>query len=915
MVYGSAGKSGDPGNVQSVTSGENWGINVSNPPSPPEFPSNCENIVLTVADSGKPSFFISRAGADHEWGLWIAEVLREKDYDYFLQDDHIPHGSFVEHMKEGMERCPDMIAVLSQDYFSNEHTRGELNSQYARDPLGVRHKLILVRVGDCETPKLFADLVYLDLAEKNEQAKRMLLARITGERRSVKAADGFFRAFTSRLPTVDPTLIGREEQLAFLDRAWSDPAANFVQIIAAGGTGKTALADKWFRAHIDEATVFGWSFYSQGTSEDRQTSSDPFFAEILTFFGTTVPATASVYAKAEAIAQRLREERVLLILDGIEPLQDSGGALRDQGLKALLQELATKNKGLVLCTTRVRIEDVPDDPPRALAIDLDNLDPEHGAEYLRHFKVEGTEEELREASAEYGNHALALTLLGSYLADFCDGDVRRRVEIPALMVVEVKQGAHARRVMEGYARMFAGKPELDILRALGYFDRPAEPAALKLVLPDMQDRTYRAALKRLRDARLILTADPTALIDCHPLVREHFADVMRKTAPDGFREGHSRLYEHYCKQAPPQPDTLDEMTPLFYAVYHGCQAGRHSETRRDVYRDRINRGGEFYLTKQLGAFGADFSLVANFFEVPWSKPVATLSTAEQGWVISVAAFVLRVLGRLADAVEPMQASAESARSLDDWTNAAIRYGNLSENHLALGNVQKAIATARQSVGFADRSGDAFQRFSKPTTLADALHQSGATLEAADLFDEAERIQGELHPGNALLSSVQGYQYCDLLLTQGKTTEGLRRATQSLALSERYKSLLSIGLYHVSLGRSYPVNSPESARHLDQAVDYLRRSGQLDNLPLALLARGTQRDLDEVLKIVTRSGMRLHLTDYHLAQARLYIRENRLADARPHIEKAAKLIEETGYHRRDAELAELLKLTAQSASPQ
>jgi hypothetical protein len=317
----------------------------------------------------------------------------------------------------------------------------------------------------------------------------------------------------------------------------------------------------------------------------------------------------------------LREQRVLLILDGIEPLQDSGGAFRDPGLKELLKELSTKNKGLVLCTTRVRVEDVPDDDPRALSIDLDNLDPEHGAEYLRHFKVDGTKEELREASAEYGNHALALTLLGSYLADFCDGDVRRSVEIPALLVDDVNQGAHARRVMEEYARMFAGKPELDILRGLGYFDRPAEPAALKLVLPEMSDRTYRGALKRLREARLILTADPAALTDCHPLVREHFADVMRTTAPDALRQGHSRLYDYYCKQAPDQPDTLDEMTPLFYAVFHGCVAGRPEEALEGVYRRRISRGGkDSHLTKKLGAFGSDLSLLANFFDSFWKKP-------------------------------------------------------------------------------------------------------------------------------------------------------------------------------------------------------------------------------------------------------------------------------------------------------
>ena len=190
------------------------------------------------------------------------------------------------------------------------------------------------------------------------------------------------RAFIGKLPTVDPTLLGRDLQLAFLDRAWADPATNLVQIIAAGGTGKTALVDKWFRRHLNEATVFGWSFYSQGTSENRQTSSDPFFADILRFFKITVEPTASVYAKAEVLADHLRKERVLLLLDGVEPLQDPTGTLRDAALKALFQELDTADRGLVVCTTRLRL-DIPDDPPRALSLDLDNLTAEQGAEYLQ----------------------------------------------------------------------------------------------------------------------------------------------------------------------------------------------------------------------------------------------------------------------------------------------------------------------------------------------------------------------------------------------------------------------------------------------------------------------------------------------------------------------------------------------------
>ena len=74
------------------------------------------------------------------------------------------------------------------------------------------------------------------------------------------------------------------------------------------------------------------------------------------------------------------------------------------------------------------------------------------------------------------------------------------------------------------------------------------------------------------------------------------------------------------------------------------------------------------------------------------------------------------------------------------------------------------------------------------------------------------------------------------------------------------------------------------------------------MPLALLARGTDHDLDEVFRIATRSGMRLHLTDYHLAMAR---RDK----SRDHFLKAEALIAETGYHRRDAELEALLQSVA------
>jgi tetratricopeptide (TPR) repeat protein len=177
-----------------------------------------------------------------------------------------------------------------------------------------------------------------------------------------------------------------------------------------------------------------------------------------------------------------------------------------------------------------------------------------------------------------------------------------------------------------------------------------------------------------------------------------------------------------------------------------------------------------------------------------------------------------------------------------------------------------------------------------TTLADALHQSGDIDEAARLFAEAERLHAERQPAYPILSSVQGYQYCDLLLGQGQTAEVLRRTSQTLLIAERSRWLLDIGLDHLSLGRAHPASSAEAMHHLDQAVDFLRRAGYLTHLPLGLLARGMPHDLDEVFRIATRSGMRLYLADYHLAKGNLA--------------EAEALINATGYHRRDRELAAL-----------
>ena len=773
-----------------------------------------------------------------------------------------------------------------------------------------------------------------------------------------------------RLPTPGLLFLGRDAELARLDAAWEDPGLHVLTLVAFGGVGKSALVAHWLdrmaAAGWRGATrVLDWSFYSQGTN-DQTTSAETFIDYALRFFGDPDPKAGSLHDRGVRLASLIRKERTLLILDGVEPLQyppgPMEGRLKDPGLTALLKGLAAANPGLCVVTTREKIADLAGSPRTAQQVPLETLDTVSAVELLRRLGVTGQTAELEAAALEFGGHALTLSLLGNYLHKAHRGDVRRRREIPLGRANE-RQGGHAFRVIAASARWLGEGPELAVLRLLGLFDRPApaetvaalrqEPPipALTEPLVHLSEEVWQIALTNLRDHGLLAAADPRepGTLDAHPLVRAFFADEIEKLHIEAWREGNLRLYEHLRSSAPERPDTLEAMQPLYAAVVHGCRAGRQQEALA-VYKQRILRGGEFYSRRKLAAFGSELTALAAFFESPWSRPSGRLTPSDQAIALNDAAFVLRALGRLTEAVDPMQAGLEADIAQEDWKDAAAVASNLSELTLALGDVASAAAFGQQSVELADRSGDAFFRVVSRTTWADALHQAGRLEESTAAFREAEALQVQRQPEHPLLYSLQGYRFRDLLLSPlelmgearragssagPETTEpflqacakALDQAKEALRLSEgKYPALLDIALNHLSLGRAHAglslaLPSGEdrtsglirAAELLDLATDGFRIAGREDYLPRGLLARaalrrfrsdftGATADLAETLEIAERGPMRLYECDAHLEWARLCRDQEDLAAARRHVARARELVRQTGYGRREREVA-------------
>lgn len=130
-------------------------------------------------------------------------------------------------------------------------------------------------------------------------------------------------------------------------------------------------------------------------------------------------------------------------------------------------------------------------------------------------------------------------------------------------------------------------------------------------------------------------------------------------------------------------------------------------------------------------------------------------------------------------------------------------------------------------------------------------------------------------------------------------------------------LLDIALNHLLLGRAaHALGDIRTAdEHLDAAVTGLRRAGQQQFIPAALLARAALRrdlgnlpaalhDLDEATRIARRGGMRLHLADCALERARLALAQGDRDAARTARDEARTMIQSMGYHRRDPDLAAL-----------
>jgi hypothetical protein len=128
----------------------------------------------------------------------------------------------------------------------------------------------------------------------------------------------------SRLPVTGSDVFGRDEDIAFLEAAWTNRQINVVTIIAWAGVGKSTLVNHWLARMAAEH--YGSAELS--LAGPSASSADEFLDAALAWFGDPDPRIGTAWEKGERLAKLVARRRThgrQLLYGGTLPSVDEFG--------------------------------------------------------------------------------------------------------------------------------------------------------------------------------------------------------------------------------------------------------------------------------------------------------------------------------------------------------------------------------------------------------------------------------------------------------------------------------------------------------------------------------------------------------------------------------------------------------------
>ena len=552
---------------------------------------------------------------------------------------------------------------------------------------------------------------------------------------------------------------------------------------------------------------------------------------------------------------------------------------------------------------------------------------------LRSRGVKGSEEDMTEAINRYKGHALSLTSLAGYLNRYYDGDIKQAPEVEFVLGdrgrfkdVNKLLSKYAEKMSESeriflyifslFRRELTENDFAGVFRHKPFFKKESftKEKLFNDVLVKMSELDFRDQINGLVDWRLISFDKTKMVYTTHPLIKGYFeSDFDEKSK----RLCHKRIYQYFGEYAPEQPETLEEMQPLFEQVYHGCAAGLYDAVLYAVYWERIYKMEEYFIYLNLGAWETNLSLVRTFFlKGDLSQMPLVSKKSDQTFLLNEAGLMLSSIGYPKEAEELLIKKTNMQIEDKDWNNVSVGYQNLADLQFRVGELESGLESAKKALDAAEKGKSDGQIGSSKADLAGILHLLGKSKEAEREFREADELQIKAD-GNRLYSAW-GVFYADFLISMKRIDEAFELTKQNIEICQSKNWPVEISRCHRCLGAIERIsgNHKEAKVHLQNALEIARKVGVPFLEIEALLESGRLHldmgrhedaigDAKEVLKICTRTGFKLYEPEAEIALSKAYLALNDIEQAKTFAQLAYEKAIGMNYRWQEGDAAHLL----------
>lgn len=789
--------------------------------------------------------------------------------------------------------------------------------------------------------RLFGIDSYLFTLEYEEFEKEV---RMTLDRRNRARQCRPQRISHNDLPVASEKLLGREVEIAALNEAWDQCAANVVQITGVAGAGKSSLINEWL-AGMDDCDYRGaemvltWSFHHGYGSRSTGAPFEMFLARALSLFGDAISARDDPEGQIMRLVHEIRQSRILLVLDGVQNLQycygPSFGQFANPAFSMLMRELAKENPGLCVLSSRLKNADLNAiGAPRTVSLELGGLSEPAAKKLLISNGVHGEPDQLVHAIRQHEGLPLSLRLLSKHLNLICDGSLAHYMEIDPL-IEETGENERAAQLARDYLDRLPLDGQRKFFHLLSLYKHAVSlKEVLKLCryrridgltsevlsLTHMQLRYGIVALEKASVLRVRHKRQDMQL-ELARFAGEAMALDLKRSFPALWLAGNRLLFDSARQKKTKFRHSESERVKLYRAVINGVRAESWDEAF-DLYLREL--GNPRFFPCPPGCRYLDQACLRTFFEDPWRRVNPGLSNdAAKAELQLCAAVNLVGPGDIGHATGLARSCLRWFLTRQQWANAISAAWVLLGMFLAEGRLPKAARWIDRLRKKLARGGDPVAIACGDLLAANVLFLRGKPEKALALFRRADQLIAAENPEVETGIPLTNYHFYRYLLKTGADWELLQRSAPSLDTGESETRPISLDaeLTHsreltvLSLLLQQRGDQVNARLILDKQVGILRSSGEWLRLAGALNCRArccietkdyraAQADLDEALGIARRMAVVAVEWETLLNLALLCSLSSKLELGRCYLKNAKEVVGMDEFRYRDGEIREL-----------